>query len=61
MSARELPGTDAVRVERAKQLLARLQDIDWATTTEGHLAELLGRCNAVIASLIETLEGGERP
>ncbi|WP_030753657.1 hypothetical protein [Streptomyces sp. NRRL F-5135] len=60
MSARPLTGTDQHCVEGARRLLSDLKGIDWATVTDADLAFLVGRAGVVIASLIVTVEGGER-
>lgn len=42
-----------IRINQAKKLLADLQSIDWAATSERDMVELLGRTRAVVADLIE--------
>ncbi|MFE3825243.1 hypothetical protein [Streptomyces sp. NPDC059092] len=56
MSARPLTGADRHRVEGARRLLADLT----ATVTDADLAFLVGRTTVVVASLIVTVEGGQR-
>ncbi|MGS2587075.1 hypothetical protein [Streptomyces hebeiensis] len=60
MSTRPLTSTDLHCVEGARRLLSDMKGIDWATVTEHDLAFLVGRAQVVIASLIVTVEGGER-
>lgn len=60
MTARKLSRTDAFYVEQAKKLLAALEALDWATTTDRDMAGLLGRTEVILAALIETVDGGAR-
>lgn len=58
MSTRKVAPTQAALVERAKQLVADLQGIDWAKTTERDMARMLGRAEYMLGALVEVIENG---
>ncbi|MFE9065020.1 hypothetical protein [Streptomyces violaceusniger] len=47
-------------VERAKQLVADLESIDWSKTTEHDMARMLGAAEYMVGALVELIEDGGR-
>ena len=58
MSANQLPRADAFRVGQAKKLLADIELMDFDNERDAYT--LLGRTEAVLAALIEVIEGGSQ-